>query len=76
MVLGCCVVGGGAEGLIGGLSRSYWMSGHIDSSGIAAVGRMPQRERSGGSGDGQERFALFGPKRLHEPVRRRELQRG
>ena len=36
----------------------------------------PERERSGGSGDGQERFALFGPKRLHEPVRRRELQRG
>ena len=30
MVLGCCVVGGGAKGPVGGLSRSYWMSEHIE----------------------------------------------
>ena len=36
--------------------------------------RERERERSGGSGDGQEREALSGPKRLREPVRRRELR--
>ena len=30
-----------------------------------------ERERSGGSGDGQKREALFGLKRPHEPVWRR-----
>ena len=62
------------------LEASPYLSILNDTEGhpldVTTVGRRPGRERSGGSGDRQEREMPFGPKQLREPVWRRGCRAG